>query len=398
MFTLPEPVSHAPEAPIPLCVPVIRGNEWTYVKECLDTNFVSSVGPFVDRFERMVAGYLGASHSVATVSGTSALHVALVVAGVQTDDEVVMSALSFIAPANAARYIGAWPVFMDAEPHYWQMDPDKLLDFLNNECRWRNHELRNKSTGRRVKAVLPVHILGHPCDMDPILETAHKYELTVIEDATESLGAWYKERKVGCLGDIACLSFNGNKIITTGGGGMLITESAHWARRAKYLTTQAKDDPVEYIHHEIGFNYRLTNVQAALGCGQMEKLEDYVAAKRSIASIYIKALPAIPGLTRMTEAPWAVGTFWMYTVLIDSGCFGMDRNELMNCFAKFGVETRPLWQPLHLSPAHRGCQSYRCDTAANIYRNSLSLPSSVNLSRCDQERVIGIFQKACITA
>ena len=398
MSTSSETIARTTESMIPLCVPEMRGNEWVYIKECLDTNFVSSVGPFVDRFEQMLADCLGATCAVATVNGTAALHIALLVVDVQPDDEVLVSTLSFIAPANAVRYVGAWPVFMDADPLYWQMDPEKLADFFNKECRWHSGELHNRNTGRRVKAILPVHILGHPCDMDPILEMARKYNLAVIEDATESLGAKYKGRKVGCLGDIACLSFNGNKIITTGGGGMIVTDNLKCAGRAKYLTTQAKDDPVEYIHHEIGFNYRLTNVQAALGCAQMEKLRDYIAAKRAIASTYRKELTGFPGVTSMAEAPWATSSYWMYTILVDSSRFGMNRNDLMKHFARLGVETRPLWQPLHYSPAHKGCQSYRCETAEKIYRDSLSLPSSVNLSGSDQGRVVGILKEASLGA
>ncbi len=228
-----EPGAAAGDGVIPLCVPFIEGREWDYVKECLDTNWVSSVGPFVDRFERMLADYVGTQHAVAVVNGTSALHIALMVAGVEANDEVLVSTLTFIAPANAIRYAGAWPILVDAEREHWQMDAQRVTDFLDNECRWRDGKLFNKTTGRRVKAVLPVHILGHPVDIDAILEAARKYDLPVIEDATESLGATYKGRKVGALGDIACFSFNGNKIITTGGGGMIVTDNSEWARRAK---------------------------------------------------------------------------------------------------------------------------------------------------------------------
>src|SRR5271157_3460815 len=246
----------APDAPsaagsIPLSAPEIRGNEWRYVKECLDTAWVSSVGSYVDRFEQMVAQQAGTRYAVATVNGTSALHIALLVAGVRPEDEVLVSALTFIAPVNAIRYVGAWPVFIDAEPAYWQMDPARVVEFLERDCRWSDGTLYNQRTGRRVTAVIPVHVLGHPVDLDPILEVASKFGLKVIEDATEGLGATYKGRGLGCLGDLACFSFNGNKIITTGGGGMIVTDNQEWARRAKYLTTQAKDNEVEFIHGEI---------------------------------------------------------------------------------------------------------------------------------------------------
>ena len=377
---------------IPLCVPQIGGNEWKYLKECLDTNWVSSGGPFVDRFEGIVADYIGAQYSVATVNGTAALHIAILVAGVQPDDEVLVSTLSFIAPANAVRYVGAWPVFVDADPSYWQMDAEKVVDFLEKECRWTNSELRNKQTGRRVRAIIPVHILGHPCDMDPILKIARKFNLVVIEDATESLGASYKNRKVGSLGDIACFSFNGNKVITTGGGGMIVTDNAEWAHQARYLTTQAKDDPLEYVHKEIGYNYRLTNIQAALGCAQMEKLDEYIAAKRRIARAYAEAFAAIPGITCMPVAPWASSIFWLYTVLLEQKVYGINSRVLMRQFEASGIQARPLWQPLHLSPAHPQGQPHSCPAAERLANNAISLPSSVGLRVEDQGRVIEIVK------
>ena len=314
---------------IPLSVPEIRGNEWRYVKDCLDTGWVSSVGSYVDRFEQMVAKEAGTKFAIATVNGTSALHIALLVAGVKPEDEVLVSTLTFIAPANAIRYAGAWPVFIDAEPDYWQMNPDHVVEFLEHGCRWSNGELRNLRTGRRVSAILPVHVLGHPVDLDPILAIAKKYGLKVIEDSTEGLGAAYKGRQLGSLGDIGCFSFNGNKIITTGGGGMLVTDNEEFARKAKYLTTQAKDDPIEYIHGEIGFNYRLTNLLAAVGCAQMELLDDYVSAKRKIATRYCNALQNVTGIAPMKSAPWSESTFWMYTILIDESEFrsGFPRND-----------------------------------------------------------------------
>ena len=377
---------------IPLCVPEIRGNEWKYVKECLDTGWVSSVGAFVDRFESDLAGYVGARHGVAASSGTAALHIALLVAGVQPDDEVLVSTLSFIAPANAIRYAGAWPVFIDAEPDYWQIDPQKVVNFLEHECDWMKGELRNKTTGRRVKAIVPVHILGHPVDMDPILEVARKYNLVVIEDATESLGAKYRGRMIGHLGDIACFSFNGNKVITTGGGGMIVTDDEAWARKAKYLTTQAKDDPLEYIHHEIGYNYRLTNIQAAMGCAQMEQLDDYLATKRRIATAYTEKLKDVSHLTPMREASWASSIFWLYTVLVGEEGAGRGSRYLMHSLAERGIQARPLWQPLHLSPAHAGSQSYQCTVAEVLNREALSLPCSTGLGADDLSRVVNAIK------
>jgi perosamine synthetase len=383
-----EPGAVAGEGVIPLCVPEIRGQEWEYIKECLDTNWVSSVGPFVERFERMLAGRAGTEHAVAVVNGTSALHIALLVAGVRPDDEVLTSALTFIAPANAIRYAGAWPVLIDAEPDYWQMNPQRAVDFLDQECSWRSGSLINNRTGRKVSAIIPVHILGHPVDMDPILEAARKYELIVIEDATESLGARYKDERVGGLGDLACFSFNGNKIVTTGGGGMLCTDDAERARRAKYLTTQAKDDPVEYVHGEVGYNYRLTNIQAALGCAQMEQLDQFIAAKRRLAARYTEAFEGVPGITPMREASWANSIFWMYTILLDEKLYGEDSRSLLRRLARRGIQARPLWQPLHQSQVYAGAQACGGEVATEINRRALSLPCSVGLTEDLLEAVI----------
>lgn len=376
------------EGSIPLCVPEIRGNEWKYIKECLDTGWVSSIGSFVDRFERELASYVGTKYAVATVNGTAALHIALLVAGVQPGDEVVVSTLTFVAPANAIRYVGAWPVFVDAEPEHWQMDPQKVVEFLEQGCCWTNGELRNKTTDRRVKAILPVHILGHPVDIDPILEAARKYNLVVIEDATESLGAKCRGRMVGHIGDIACLSFNGNKIITTGGGGMILIDNQEWERKARYLTTQAKDDPVEYIHNEIGYNYRLTNIQAAMGCAQLEQLDEYIAAKRRIARTYSEALRAVPGIMPMREAPWAYSIFWMYTLLADEAQYGMDSRNILHRLAEAGIQSRPLWQPLHLSLAHKGAFSVGGAVSERLNRIAISLPSYTGISPQEQLYVI----------
>ncbi|MCJ7443542.1 MAG: LegC family aminotransferase [Methanotrichaceae archaeon] len=387
-----EPGVPVPDGFVPLCVPEVRGNEWTYIRECLDTNFVSSVGPFVDRFEDTVKEYIGTKYAVATVNGTSALHIALLVSGIKPDDEVLVPTLTFIAPVNAIHYVGAHPVFIDAEPIYCQMDPQKVIDFLEKECNWVKGEMRNTRTGRRVKAILPVHILGHPVDMDPILEAARKYELIVIEDAAESLGSTYKSRKVGHLGDIACLSFNGNKIVTTGGGGMIVTDNKAWASRTKYLTTQAKDDPIEYVHKEIGYNYRLTNLQAAMGCAQMERLDEFINRKRRIADKYIEALEDVVGLVPIKEANWAFGTYWLFTILIHEKYYGANSRSLLKILEKYKIQSRPLWQPMHRSPAYTEAQSYRIDNADILYQDALSLPSSTGLNDSEQEKVIQILR------
>ena len=376
---------------IPLCVPEIQGNAWAYVKECLDTNWVSSVGSYVDRFERDLAEYVGTRYAVATVNGTSALHTALLVAGIGPDDEVLTSTLTFIAPANAIRYVGAWPVFIDADPHYWQMDPEKVVRFLDEECVRRDGSLYNKTTHRPVKAILPVHLLGHPVDMDPIRDAAERYGLVIIEDATESLGATYKDRMAGTLGQMACFSFNGNKVITSGGGGMIVTDREDWATKAKYLTTQAKDDPIEYVHHEIGYNYRLPNLLAALGVAQLECLDEYLRVKRRIAATYAEAFARVPGITGMSQAEWAGSIFWMYTVLVDAERYPLNSRQLLRRLGERGIQSRPLWQPIHLSRPHRSATAYRCSVSETLFRQALSLPCSVGLSREDQQFVCEII-------
>lgn len=378
----------APADWIPLCVPELKGNEWTYVKDCLDTNWVSSVGGYVDKFEQMVADYIGVRFAVATVNGTAALHISLLLAGVKPDDEVLVSDLTFIAPANTIRYVSAWPVFIDAEPRFLQMDPAQVACFLEEDCSWDGGTLRNQRTGRRIAAIMPVHILGHPVDLDPILQLAARYSLPVIEDATEGLGARYRNRRVGGLGDIGCFSFNGNKIITTGGGGMIVTDNPEYAARARYLVTQAKDDPVEYVHGTVGYNYRLTNVLAAMGCAQFEQLSASIDAKRKIAARYTDALQDLPGIRMPEEADWAWSTNWMFTVLIDETAAASDARQLLRELGARKIQARPLWQPMHRSPAHQYAPARDYPISALLHRQGLSLPCSVGLSTADQDRVI----------
>ena len=384
----------APGAPaaagtIPLAVPHLDGREWELVREALDTNWVSSVGPFVDRFEEETAAYVGSRNAVAVASGTAALHVALLLAGVEAGDEVIMPSLTFVAPAFAVRYLGADPVFVDAEPRHWQLDVAKVEEFLRRECRREaDGTVVDIATGRPVRAILPVHVLGHPVDLEPLVALAEEFGLVVVEDAAEALGASYDGRAPGTFGRFGCLSFNGNKIATTGGGGMLLTDDDALADRARYLTTQAKDDPVEYVHGAVGFNYRLSNVLAAIGCAQIESIEKRVASKRSIAGRYEQAFAGVPGLTSPRESPRVRSTFWLWTLLVDERVTGIDSRELLRRLGEDGIQSRPLWQPLHLSRPFADARSYRCETAERLSRQALSLPSSVGLIGDDQERVI----------
>jgi perosamine synthetase len=377
--------------PIPLSVPELRGNEWQYVKECLDTNWVSYVGPFVERFERELATSVMARHAVATSSGTAALHIALLLAGVGRDDEVVMPGLTFVAPANAVRYCGAWPTFTDIRADDWQWDVAQVADFLAQRCAVGDGKLHNKQTGRRIAALLPVHLLGGMCDVDAVAELASRYELPLIEDAAECLGATYRGRPIGAPCPayrgplrLTITSFNGNKVITTGGGGAIFTDDDALARHAKHLTTTAKADKIEFLHDEVGYNYRLTNVAAAIGVAQLEKLEEYVEIKRRIAARYATGLRDGPGIRPHPEPAHNRSTFWLYSVELDRPA-----RPIVDALNARGIMSRPMWVPLHRLPSfERACFAMpqrHCDA---LYERALSLPCSVGLTAADQERVI----------
>ncbi|MDP3940261.1 MAG: LegC family aminotransferase [Deltaproteobacteria bacterium] len=377
----------APAPHIPNAVPHLAGNEWKYLKECLDSNWVSSAGPFIERFEVEVARYVGAPHAVATVNGTAALHVALKAAGVEPGDEVLVPSLTFIATANAVAYCGAHPVFLDSEEVSWGLDPQKTADFLARECLARAGRIVNRATGRVVRALLPVHLYGHPCDLDPLIEVAGRYPLAIVEDAAEALGAFYRGRRLCGDGRLACLSFNGNKIITTGGGGMVLTGDAALAGRLRALTTQARTDSLEYIHEVMGFNYRLTNIQAALGVAQLEQLDGFIERKRATAAFYQRALGAIDGVSPFVEAPWARSIYWMASVLLEPRrC--PDVRALLRALNAAGIGARPLWRPLHLQPVFAAAQAYRVDVATRLYDRGLSLPCSVGITPEERGTVV----------
>ena len=377
-----------PPPTIPLAEPLIERDSWEKVRECLESGWVSSLGPAVEQLEQAIAVYVGAKYAVATCSGTAALHLALLVEGVRPDDEVLVSDLTFIAPANVVRYIGAWPRFVDAEPEYWQMDPEILGNFLRNDCTSKGGELSNRATGRRIGAVLPVHVLGHPVNLEEIRSVAHEFGLPVVEDATESLGASYSGLRVGSSADTACFSFNGNKIITAGGGGMMVTDDERKASKARYLASQAKDDSVEYIHRAVGFNYRLSGIQAALGCAQMDRLDQFVESKRKIAGEYVRNLSEIPGVAFMREASWAFSTYWLSTILIDEQVTRVGSRSMMMHLGSRGIQARPLWQSLHLSPAHQDRGQSPCPVSEQLHQQALCLPSSVGLTGEQQKRVV----------
>lgn len=376
---------------IPLSVPSITGNEWKYVKECLDTSWVSSAGKYVDLFESKIVEATGARYAVACVNGTSALQVALRLAGVKPGDEVIVPTITFIAPVNAVHYLGAEPVFMDAD-NYYNIDPVKTAEFIRNETSFRDGASYHRLTGKRIAAIVPVHIFGNAVDLAPLIDLCSERGIPVVEDATESLGTHYtdgplKGKKAGTIGLLGCLSFNGNKIITTGGGGMILTNDETLAAKARYLTTQAKDDNVRYVHDDIGYNFRMTNIQAALGVAQLEQLPDYLKTKKKNYHRYREMLAGVKGCTLADAPQYADNNLWMYALRIEEGQFGRDRERLMKELASQKIETRPVWHPNHLQKPYAHCRSYKISTALDLHKATLNLPCSVGLSVADVDRV-----------
>lgn len=369
---------------IPLSIPNLQGKELHYIKKCIDANWVSSAGSFVKKFEDAICRYVKARYAVACVNGTSGLQIALKLCGVNEGDEVIVPTLTFVAPVNTVKYLGAEPIFMDCD-NFMNMDCDKLREFCEKECQKTKLGLRNKRTRKIVKAIIPVHVFGNPCDMEKIMKVAREFRLKVVEDATESLGSYYttgvyKNKSTGAIADIGVYSFNGNKIITTGGGGMIVTNDGLLAKKARYLTNQAKDDPVRYLHHEIGYNFRLTNLQAALGLAQLEQLKRFIATKKRNYELYKGLLDSVPGL-RMLEAPLGTSAnYWFYSLLVDQKKYGMDREKLMNCLTRKGIQSRPVWYLNHLQRPYRKNQAYKIEKALWFWKRVLNVPCSTSLN------------------
>ncbi|QDV49963.1 LegC family aminotransferase [Gimesia fumaroli] len=369
---------------VPLSIPHISGNEWKYIKDCLDTGWVSSVGSYVDQFEQKVSQYVGTDYGVATVNGTAALHLSLLACGVQPGDEVIAPAFTFIAPINAIHYCGAKPVFIGSDSNTLSLDVNRVHTFLSEECVKRDGDLYNKQTGQKISAILPVHIFGHPVDMAPLNEIATEYGLPIIEDASESLGSEYREKKTGSLSTVACFSFNGNKIITCGGGGMATTSQESLANHIRHLSTQANKKPFEYEHDEVGYNYRLTNIQAALGVAQLEQLDAFIEIKRNNAALYRQLLAEIPKVDLVWEEPWAKSNFWLCTLLVPS----VDRKPLMEYLLAHNVQVRPAWKLMHTLPMYQECQVYGMEETEAVFERCISIPSSVQLNSEDIKYVV----------
>ena len=377
---------------IPLSVPSINGNEWKYIKECLDTEWVSTAGKFVDEFERKISNYTGAKYAIACINGTSAIQVSLKIAGLLPGDEVIVPSLTFIAPVNAIAYNGGNPIFMDSDKYY-NIDAEKTIEFIVNETFFKNGFSYNKKTKNKISAIIPVHVWGNAVWLDELITLCIERNISLIEDASESLGSFYNKgsfsgKHTGTIGDLGCLSFNVNKIVTDGGCGMILTDNENFDRKSRYLTTQAKDDPVRYVHDEIGYNFRLSNIQAALGVAQLEQLKGFLKCKRKIHQYYSNAMKTIKGLTLLECPDYAINNHWLNVIKINSKNYGEDSEFLMKRLEKKGIHTRPVWTLNHLQKPYDKFQKYKIERSIGLVEKSLCLPSSVNLDFSNIEIII----------
>ncbi|MFN8664777.1 MAG: aminotransferase class I/II-fold pyridoxal phosphate-dependent enzyme [Thermomicrobiales bacterium] len=366
---------------IHLSPPHLTGQERAYVEEAFASNWIAPVGPHLDAFEREFCEVVGSQHAVATSSGTAALHLALLGVGVAPGDEVLVSTFTFVASVNPILYLGARPTFVDSETASWNMDPALLTSALEARAR----------QGRLPKAVVLVHMLGQSADLSPIQEACARFDVPLVEDAAEALGATYHGRRPGSFGRVGAFSFNGNKIITTSGGGMLVTDDAALIALARKLATQARDEAPHYEHSLVGFNYRLSNVSAGIGRGQLATLEERVAARRRNFAYYAQALGSLPGIGFQPEAAWGRHSRWLTAVTIDPTEFGADREMVRLALADANIESRPVWKPMHQQPLFAGCEVIGGAVADELFERGLCLPSGSNLTEADLSRVVDVI-------
>ena len=361
---------------VPLHAPSFFGSEWSYLKECLDSTYVSSAGKYVDKFEQQVADFTGAKYAISVVNGTAALQIALILGGVENGDEVLIPSLTFVATANAVTYCNAVPHFVDSELSTLGIDYIKLDDYLKKTTSKISGQCVNKKTGRIIRAIVPMHTFGHPNEMDSLVSISKKFNLTLIEDAAESLGSFYKSKHTGTFGLLGTFSFNGNKIITTGGGGAIITDDENLALRAKHITTTAKIPHLwDYEHDEIGYNYRMPNLNAALGCAQMEKLPDKLNSKRELFLKYKKAFAEVKGVTLFSEPENSKSNYWLQTIILDDELHAY-RDSILESTNNAGISTRPAWRLLHTLTPYQMSPRMELDVADRISRRIINIPSS----------------------
>lgn len=366
---------HGSDELLPLHEPNFSGNEKKYVADCIETGWVSSVGKYVNRFEDMLVEYTGVKRAVAVVNGTAALHIALKIVGVQPDDEVLIPSLTFVATGNAVTYCGASPHFIDVSNETLGIDPHKLEGHLKNTVILKNGVSINKYTGKVIRAIIPMHTFGHPVDLDPLIELCERYNIVVVEDAAESLGSYYKGVHTGNFGAAAALSFNGNKIITTGGGGAILTNDDELADYAKHLTTTAKVPHAwEYVHDEIGYNYRMPNINAALGCAQLEQIENYLSHKRRLANLYEQIITKYEGISLFKESDHATSNYWLQAMIIDSEKYKI--NEVLDGLNGKNIMARPIWKPLHLLSPFQDYYKSDLSVTEQLQHQIINLPSS----------------------
>ena len=364
---------------VPLHEPRFAGKEWTYVRDCLDTGWVSSAGKFVDRLEKDLAEYTGAAYAIAVVNGTAALHACLLLSGVTSGDEVLIPSLTFVATANAVSYCGAVPHIIDNEERTLGIDPVKLAFYLENIAEQRPDGCFNSRTGRRISALVPMHTFGHPVDLDPLIEICSKFRIDLVEDAAESLGSFYKGRHTGTFGRLGALSFNGNKIVTSGGGGAILTNDAALGRLAKHLTTTAKvPHQWEYNHDMIGYNYRMPNINAALGCAQLEQLPSFLQSKRRLAEYYANAFRDVPGVRFIQEEGFSKSNYWLNTILLDEELSDL-RDAILARTQSAGIMTRPAWTLMHRLTMFENCPRMDLAVSESLARRVINIPSSVGL-------------------
>ena len=372
---------------IPLSEPVISGKEWKYIKECIDTGWVSTTGKFVDQFAAAFKDHVGSAHAVPTSSGTAGLHAALLALELQPNEEVLVPTLTFVATANVVWYCHARPIFMDIEPDYLTLDVGKVKSFLHQQHVAKDGTLWNKTSGRKIRGIIPVHLYGHPVNMEPLLEIAQKYDLFIVEDATEAVGSKYRGKSVGNIGNIGVYSFNGNKMMTTGGGGMVVTDDSYLAGKIQLLTTQAKSPGSEYHHTEIGYNYRLTNIQAALGLAQLEKLPNFIEKRRGISMYYRNHLSKVNGIRTQQDADWAFNDCWLSWILAEKE-YPKTKAQLLELLNEKNIQARPFFIPLHTLPPYKDCQTYHIEHATKAYQKGLNLPSHPTITAKDLDEVV----------
>lgn len=375
---------------IPLIIPNLSGNEATYLQECIHSNYVSSVGPFVNRFEEMVGNAAGESIAVATSSGTAGLHIALVAAGVLRDDLVILPSFTFIASANAISHAGAIPWLLDIEEQSWTLDPLILQQCLKEQTKQMNHQTIHIASGRRVGAIMPVYTLGTTPNMDAINEIAHLYKIPVIADAAAALGSIYKKKMLAELADLTIFSFNGNKTITTGGGGAIVSSNEKLLKQVRHLSTTARVSR-DYHHDQVGFNYRMTNLQAAVGCAQMERLEEFIRIKKNIRKKYDNAFSKLPNISFFPEPIWGESACWFSGISVDS--IKDDIPTICQRLQENGIEARPFWKPMHLQPPYSQSLCSELIVADKIWKNILTLPCSTQISEDEQEKVISSVKR-----